>query len=141
MKKALISPNELVTAPDGTVGKRVAQVEPIGGDFPIAQPLFWTDCPDDCVADEWYYVDSQCEVIPPAPVPVPTAEQNATTAQAKIDATNWAVESDAADPAYPPYLMNQQAYLDYRAQLRQYVAVPVAGNINWPVEPTAQWSE
>jgi hypothetical protein len=74
-------------------------------------------------------------------VPVPTAEENAATAQNLINATNWAVEPDAADPAYPPYLMNQQAYLDYRAQLRQYIAVPVAGNINWPTEPTPQWSE
>jgi hypothetical protein len=52
MKKALISPNELVTAPDGTVGARVAQVVPDGQDFPIAQPLFWDYCPDNCVADE-----------------------------------------------------------------------------------------
>ncbi len=139
MKRALISPNEVVTAPSGTAGERIAQVAPIGQDFPVAPPLFWVDCPDDCVADEWYYVGSQCEVIPPAPAP--TAEENAATAQIKLDATNWAVESDAADPAYPPYLMNQQAYLDYRAQIRQYIAVPVAGNINWPIEPTAQWSE
>lgn len=139
MKKALISPNEVVTAPDGTVGARIAQVE--SATFPIAQPLFWVNCSNDCVADQWYYVNSQCEAIPHAPVPVPTAEENAATAQAKLDATNWAVEPDAADPAYPPYLMNQQAYLDYRAQIRQYIAVPVAGNIDWPVEPTAQWSE
>lgn len=139
MKTALISPDEIVTAPDGTVGARVAQVEPIGSDFPIAEPLFWTTCPDDCIANEWYYINEECIVIPPAPVP--TAEQNAATAQSLITATDWAVTTDVADPAYPPYLMNQQAYLDYRAQLRQYIAVPVAGNISWPVEPTAQWSE
>jgi hypothetical protein len=139
MKKALISPNEEVSAPNGTVGARVAQVEVTS--FEVAQPLFWADCPDDCVSDQWYYVGGQCIAIPPAPVPVPTAEQNAATAQAKIDATNWAVEADAADPAYPPYLMNQQAFLDYRSQLRQYVAIPVEGDINWPTEPVAQWGE
>lgn len=139
--KALVSPNEKVVNYEGNVGDRIAQVEQDDNVFPVADPLFWTDCPDECVADQWYYIDYKCEVIPPAPAPIPTAEENAATAQAKIDITNWAVEPDAADPAYPPYLMNQQAFLDYRAQLRQYVAVPVAGNIDWPVEPVAQWSE
>lgn len=139
MKKALISPNEKRTDYLGNIGERIAQVEQKS--FDVAQPLFWVNCPDNCVADQWYYIDSQCKVMPPELVPVPTAEENATTAQAKIDATNWAVESDAADPAYPPYLTNQQTFLDYRAQLRQYVSAPIAGNIDWPVEPTAQWSE
>jgi len=139
MKKALISPNEEVSAPNGTVGARVAQVEATS--FEVAQPLFWADCSDDCIADQWYYIGSQCVVIPPAPMPVPTAAENVATAQAKINATDWAATSDVADPTYPPYLTNQQAFLDYRAQLRQYVAVPVEGNINWPTEPVAQWSE
>jgi len=35
--------------------ERVCQVEPEGSTFPIAEPFFWTSCPDNCVADEWYY--------------------------------------------------------------------------------------
>jgi hypothetical protein len=34
---------------------RVAQVEPDEQTFPVAEPLFWTDCADDVVADKWYY--------------------------------------------------------------------------------------
>lgn len=48
--KALISKIE----PRET-GYRVAQVEPDENVFAVAVDLFWTDCPDDCVADEWFY--------------------------------------------------------------------------------------
>lgn len=72
--KALISPNEVsswtwisswVKNPqtdlwepvystiDGCV--RVAQVEPDDKIFDVAEPLYWTNCPDDCVEDYWYY--------------------------------------------------------------------------------------
>ena len=43
--KALISPNE---------NNRIAQVE--AQDFPVAEPLFWLDCPD-TITTEWTYVD------------------------------------------------------------------------------------
>lgn len=54
MKKALICPNELV--PNGF---RVAQVEPAENIFPVADPLYWTDCADDVVADFWYFDPSE----------------------------------------------------------------------------------
>lgn len=41
--KALIVPNK---------NNRIAEVA--AQDFPVAQPLYWTDCPDDCTA-EWSY--------------------------------------------------------------------------------------
>lgn len=47
--KALISPNE----PRGE-GLRVAEVMP--SEFPVAEPLFWVDCPDEVVADMWIYL-------------------------------------------------------------------------------------
>ena len=69
--KALISPNEKVTDYEGNVGDRVAQVEQ--NEFPVAAPLFWTDCPDDCVADVWWYYNGTCEVMPTPPEPTPEA--------------------------------------------------------------------
>ena len=51
--KALISPNE---------NDRIAQVEPDENIFPVASPLFWTTCPDDCTT-EWTYVNG--EFFPP----------------------------------------------------------------------------
>lgn len=58
---ALISPNE---------NNRICQVE--ATDFPVAEPLFWTPCPDDCTT-EWTYVDGQF-VAPVPPVPVIPSE-------------------------------------------------------------------
>jgi hypothetical protein len=63
--KALISPNEKVTDYQGNVGERVAQVEQ--NTFEVAPPLFWIDCPDDCVADVWWYYNGVCEAIPQLP--------------------------------------------------------------------------
>ena len=34
---------------------RVAQVVPDGQTFPVGEPLFWTPCADDVVADQFYY--------------------------------------------------------------------------------------
>jgi hypothetical protein len=68
--KALISPNEIqnityISSWDGdepvyeTIEncQRVAEVEPDNKVFEVASPLHWIDCPNDCVADEWYYKD------------------------------------------------------------------------------------
>lgn len=63
--KALISPQELVTDINGNVGCRIAQISELG--FEVAQPLFWIGCPDNCVADEWYYIEQQV-----LPLPQPT---------------------------------------------------------------------
>lgn len=69
--KALVSPNEPAYSYDGTLlGQRIAQVSDTP--FPVAPPLFWTDCPDDCIADLWYYSNGQClpkSVSPPEPQP------------------------------------------------------------------------
>lgn len=62
---ALISPMEKVTDYLGNEGVRVCQVEQIS--FEVAQPLFWTSCSDDCVADFWYYIQEQCLPIPIQP--------------------------------------------------------------------------
>lgn len=65
--KALISPNEKVTDYEGNVGIRIAQVEPDNKIFDVAVPLFWMDCPDDCVRDLWWYYQNVCQLIPQPP--------------------------------------------------------------------------
>ena len=70
MKKALISPNEVVTNFDGSTGQRVAQVEDDANTFDVASPLYWTDCVDECVADQ-YYFDTTTSTILEKPVPPP----------------------------------------------------------------------
>lgn len=68
--KALISPQELITDINGNVGCRIAQVDELG--FEVAEPLFWIGCPDNCVADEWYYIEQQ---VLPLPQPTEIIEQ------------------------------------------------------------------
>jgi len=59
MKNALISPNEPVLA-----GYRVAEVSDTT--FEVAPPLFWVECADDVVADQFYYdTETQTIVIKP----------------------------------------------------------------------------
>jgi len=70
--KALISPNEKVYLYDGTVGQRVAEVVQDTQTFPVAEPLFWTLCADDVIADEFYWTGTQILPIPAAPIPEPT---------------------------------------------------------------------
>lgn len=78
--------------------------------------------------------------VPPVPVP-PTAEQNKQTAISKLQATDWSATVDIANPQYSnPYLANQDAFLAYRSQIREYAVNPVAGFIDWPIEPVAIWA-
>ena len=50
MKEALISPNEPRES-----GYRVAEVVDQGQTFEVGSPLFWTECADDVVADQFWY--------------------------------------------------------------------------------------
>ena len=77
---------------------------------------------------------------PPAPLP-PTADQNKALAASKLYQTDWTTISDVSDPSKSnPYLMNVADFTAYRNQIRQIAINPVAGNIDWVVEPTPKWS-
>lgn len=61
-------------------------------------------------------------------------------ASSLLYATDWTSIPDVADPAKSnPYLMNQNAFLTYRSQLRQLAVNPVINPV-WPTQPTPQWS-
>lgn len=71
MKNAMISPNE-PAYDDYTgqvIGWRVAQVEPDGQTFPVADPCFWVACADDVVADQFYYDPNTTQILPKPPRP------------------------------------------------------------------------
>jgi hypothetical protein len=89
MKQALIDPTTSVqyiaswTAPTQTMpaepvyatypnSARVAEV--VSATFPVAPPLFWTQCADDVLADQWYYntVNLTFSPIVNAPCPEPS---------------------------------------------------------------------
>jgi len=59
--KALISPEEQVNN-----GYRVAQVEE--NSFEVAPPLFWVDCSNEVIQDQFWY-DPTDEQIKPNPIP------------------------------------------------------------------------
>lgn len=44
--------------------QRIAEVKPDDQVFEVAAPLYWTDCPEECLADEWYFKDNQCFIKP-----------------------------------------------------------------------------
>lgn len=134
MKQALIS----TTEPRET-GYRVAQVVAEGETFPVSAELFWAACADDVVADQFWY-DPSNDTIKPIPVPVPTAAQNQATAVSLLAATDWVNEPDVVDPAVNPHLLNHAAFITYRSQVRAIAINPVAGNLDWPVVPTPEWS-
>jgi hypothetical protein len=58
MKKALICPNEPVQA-----GYRIAQVGAVESVFPVADPLFWMDCEDNVVADQFWFNPSDNTIV------------------------------------------------------------------------------
>ena len=122
---ALISPNE---------NNRICQIQET--DFLVAEPLFWTECPDNCTTD-WTYVNG---VFEPPVVPVPTAEENKATASNLLSATDWTTIADVGNPAMSnPYLSNQAEFIAYRNAVRQYAVYPVAGEITWPTVPVENW--
>ena len=70
MKKALVCPNE-----PAHNGYRIAQVESAENIFGVAEPLYWIDCADDVVADQWYF-DTTDNTIKEVPKPVIVTANN-----------------------------------------------------------------
>jgi hypothetical protein len=49
--QALIAPNQKINSKSGVVYDRIAEVN--ATPFEVAQPLYWQECSDDCIADIW----------------------------------------------------------------------------------------
>lgn len=104
------------------------------------KPVDFMQPPNEAITDmdrfaeviaSWESIDYQHKH--PAPPPPPTAEQNKLVAESKLAATDWAMLPDVK-------LTNQDEFIAYRAKIREFVLNPVAGDIDWPVEPKAVWS-
>ena len=70
--KALISPQE---------NNRIVEVKANNKTFPIAEPLYWIDCPSGCTT-EWTY--EKGEFIAPAPAPLPPKPSLVSMRQARL---------------------------------------------------------
>lgn len=134
MKEALISPNE-----SRETGYRVAQVVNQYETFEVGQPMFWVECSDNIVADQFWY-NPKTETIEPNPPYIPNAEENKQTAIGYLQQTDWATIADVSDPNLSnPYLTNAKEFIDYRNLIRPYTINPIAGNIDWPTKPEPIW--
>ncbi len=114
---------------------RVCQIEPDDSTFPVANPLFWTECPPD-VDTSWSYENGV--FVPPVPYE-PTADENKATAVSLLQATDWVNQPDVRNPDNNPHLLNADEFDAYRVAVRQYAVFPVAGIIDWPTLPTEEW--
>jgi len=87
MKNAIIDPREQVNkivgwtsaTPPMPILEQIANsarvAEVAAQMFPVAEPLFWVECVDEVVADQWYYdtIIKAILIVPPMP-PKPAAE-------------------------------------------------------------------
>jgi len=97
-----------------------------------------TEIFNDCAAGKYGTVAAY---VPPPPMPEPTANMNQQQAVSRLTATDWVNQPDVFDPANTPHLTNRDAFLSYRSQVRVVAVNPTDGNLSWPTEPTAVWSE
>lgn len=67
---------------------------------------------------------------------------NRNQADQLLNQTDWASIPAVADPAQSnPYLTNQDAFLEYRSQVREIAVNPPATPVTaWPTIPPEQWS-
>lgn len=69
------------------------------------------------------------------------AAQNKTDATQLLQATDWTCTVDITNPQYSnPYLMNQNAFLTYRSQVRAIAVNPPTTPAIFPEQPQAIWS-
>ena len=90
MKKALVSPNE---SPVKYISGWTESAQPIFSNYPnscrvaeicdaefeVAPPLFWADCADDVVADQFYYDTATNEIFQIVNAPSPAVTQAITS--------------------------------------------------------------
>lgn len=96
---------------------RIAQVAPPGGDFPVAPPMYWVDCPDDTEPYVWTWdADAgQCAAPPP-----PSAEERYAVEAARIER-----ERDAACVA-DVHALGRRWQADHRSQSLLASAITLA---------------
>lgn len=88
---------------------------------------------NDCVDGEYGQIADYVALVV-------TADQNKGQATALLAATDWVNQPDVYDESLTPHLLNRSEYLTYRSQLRAIAIAPTAGALDWPTQPTPQWS-
>jgi hypothetical protein len=67
-------------------------------------------------------------------------QNNKNNAESLLQQTDWTATVDISNPQYSnPYLMNQDAFLTYRSQVRAIAVNPPVTVTEWPVKPVEIW--
>lgn len=91
-----------------------------------------------CNFGAWTYVAGD---PPPYPTPEMVAQQNKNQAKQLLSDTDWTCTVDITNPEYSnPYLMNQDAFLAYRSQVRAIAVNPPTTLAQFPEKPQEVWS-
>jgi hypothetical protein len=138
MKNALINPIDLIEGYPSVVSVNDTPFETV-------PEYYWVECPDDTVSGMYYNDGTFVLPTPPAPTPPeppapPTADENKATAIQKLKNTDWVELPSVTATTSNPHLLNLDAWITYRDQVRVYAINPIEGNITWPVKPTEEWS-
>jgi hypothetical protein len=115
----------------------VVNVTTANDDF--AQSQGWILCPEG-VGIGWGY-DGTTFTPPANPTPEEIQQQNKQQATQLLQQTDWTATVDINNPQYSnPYLMNQDAFLAYRSQVRAIAVNPPTTPVAFPTMPTEVWS-
>lgn len=97
------------------------------------------EAPDE-VTFGWRY-NGEIFLPPPQPTPEEIQNENKSIAVSLLSDTDWSATVDINNPQYSnPYLMNQDAFLSYRSQVRQIAVNPPITPATFPDQPQAIWS-
>lgn len=67
-------------------------------------------------------------------------QTNKEQAESLLQATDWTATVDISNPEYSdPYLVNQDAFLAYRSNVRKIAVNPPVTVNEWPVKPDEVW--
>lgn len=99
----------------------------------------FVEAPDE-VTFGWSLIDGTWNP-PAAPTPEQIKSQNKETASQLLASTDWTATVDISDPKYSnPYLANQDAFLDYRSQVRGIAVNPPDTPAVFPAVPKEVWA-
>lgn len=85
----------------------------------------------------WVLNDGQWVAPPPPDYTIINKQQ----AVSLLSATDWTTIPDVANPEMAnPYLMNQAEFIAWRSQVRAIAVNPPSTPVDFPPQPTEQWS-
>ena len=118
---------------DGTVQNIAA------ADEQFAAENGWTAIPEDSPVEAGWLYDGT-SFTEPAPTDDFLKEVNRAKARQLLTDTDWAALPDVADQSAHPHLVNVTDFYSYRNTLRT-IAVNPSVQVEWPEQPTEQWSQ